>query len=233
MALAHSPRIVTDGLVLCLDAANPKSYPGTGTVINNLVSYNKSNFVGGVSFSSSNKGVFIFDGTSGYISFDQSYNISNLGGSFSCWMYIDDFSVVSGHTPGRITFGNTSFDFYNMLAVYNGGYGIESNTNSNPDELSGDTTPENSVPSIIAGTWINMTVVLSNSQHTFYTNGINRRADSMQDNFVTNNFGEQANATSYPDFFKGKVGIIQIYNKELTSQEVIQNFNATRGRFGL
>ena len=31
MALAHSPKIVTDGLVLCLDAGNPKSYPGSGT----------------------------------------------------------------------------------------------------------------------------------------------------------------------------------------------------------
>jgi hypothetical protein len=189
--------------------------------------------VGGVTYNSLNEGCFVFDGTSGYILFDQSYIISNQGGPFSSWMYIDDFLVVSGHTPGRITFGDINFNFFNMLAVYNGGYGFESNTNSTPDELSGDVAPENSVPSVVAGTWINMTVVMSNTQHTFYTNGINRRTDTMLDNFVTNNFGEQANNTSYPDFFKGKVSNIQIYNRALTSDEIQQNFNALRGRFGI
>ena len=233
MGLAHSPRIVTNGLILCLDAANLKSYPGSGTSVNNLILSNQSTLVGGVTYNSLNEGCFVFDGTSGYILFDQSYTISNQGGTFSCWMYIDDFVVVSGHTPGRITFGNTATNFASMLAVYNGGYGFESNTNSNPDELSGDVTPENSVPSVVAGTWINMTVVMSNTQHTFYTNGINHRTDSMIDNFTTNNFGEQANDTSYPDFFKGRVGNIQIYNRALSESEIQQNFNALRGRFGI
>ena len=198
-----------------------------------VINGTQSSLIGGCNFDTSNRGAITLDGTSGYIAFDKGYTVSNLGGTVSCWMYIDDFNVQSGHTSGRMTFGHTGFDFFNMLAVYNGGYGIESNTNSNPDELSGDNAPENAVPSVIAGIWINMTVVMQTSQHTFYTNAIDRRTDSMPDKILLNNFGEQASATSYPDFFKGKVSNIQIYNRALTASEVAQNFNALRGRFGL
>lgn len=64
MALAHNPKIVTDGLVLCLDAANPKSYPGSGTVWSDLSGNgNNGTLVNGVGYNSNNGGYLTFDGS--------------------------------------------------------------------------------------------------------------------------------------------------------------------------
>ena len=66
MALAHSPKIVTDGLVLCLDAANPKSYPGSGTTWTDLSGNgNNGTLVNGASYNSVNNGVFVLDADDG------------------------------------------------------------------------------------------------------------------------------------------------------------------------
>jgi hypothetical protein len=64
MALSHSPRIVTDGLVLCLDAANKRSYPGAGTTwIDLTANKNNGTLVNGPTFDSANGGSIVFDGT--------------------------------------------------------------------------------------------------------------------------------------------------------------------------
>jgi hypothetical protein len=69
MGLTHSPQIVRDGLVLYLDAANPKSYPGSGTNVNNLSApTNNGTLINGVAFSTENGGSFAFDTTNDFIS---------------------------------------------------------------------------------------------------------------------------------------------------------------------
>ena len=73
MSLHHNPRIVTDGLILALDTANPKSYPGSGTTWYDLSGNNyHASFVGSVGYSATNNGVLSVDGsqTANYISFD-------------------------------------------------------------------------------------------------------------------------------------------------------------------
>ena len=69
MGLGHSPRIVTDGLVLCLDAASKRSYPGTGTTWTDLKGGNNGTLTNmdGANFSSANGGSLSFDGASDYI----------------------------------------------------------------------------------------------------------------------------------------------------------------------
>ena len=59
--LTHSPRIITDGLVLCLDAANKQSYPGSGTVWTDLAGSNNGTLTNGPTFSSANGGSIVFD----------------------------------------------------------------------------------------------------------------------------------------------------------------------------
>ena len=76
MPLIFLPRIVTDGLVLAIDAANTKSYPGSGTTWYDI-SRNNSNgsLVNGSTFSSENLGTVTFNGV------DQYYNLEkNLNG---------------------------------------------------------------------------------------------------------------------------------------------------------
>ena len=63
MGLSHSPRIVTDGLVFCLDAANIRSYPGTGTTWTDLKGGNEGTLTNGPTFSSDNAGSISTDGS--------------------------------------------------------------------------------------------------------------------------------------------------------------------------
>jgi hypothetical protein len=79
MGLGHSPSIVRDGLVLYLDAANPKSYPGSGTTWFDLKGTSNSTLSNGPTFVNSNKGYFSFDGVNDYTQI----NIPTTQGSVS------------------------------------------------------------------------------------------------------------------------------------------------------
>ena len=84
MGLTHSPRIVTDGLVFCVDPANARSYPGTGTTLTDLKGSNNGTLTNGPTFSSDNRGVFTLDGTDDYIAVaDSSENFTFANGNFS------------------------------------------------------------------------------------------------------------------------------------------------------
>ena len=67
MGLAHSPRIVTDGLVLCLDAASKRSYPGAGTTWTDLKGGNNGTLTNGPTFDADNGGSIVFDGSDDYV----------------------------------------------------------------------------------------------------------------------------------------------------------------------
>ena len=70
MSLSHSPKIVTNGLVLCLDAADQKSYPGTGTTwFDRSGNGNNGTLIGGVGYNSTNAGIIVFDGINDNVSF--------------------------------------------------------------------------------------------------------------------------------------------------------------------
>jgi len=76
MGAAAGPDIVEDGLVLCLDAANPKSYPGSGNTWTDLRGNgNDGTLVNGVGYDSANNGSMVFDGV------DDSIQSSNLAGT--------------------------------------------------------------------------------------------------------------------------------------------------------
>ena len=77
MALAHSPRIVTDGLVLALDAGNAKSYPGSGTAWTDLSgNSNNGTLTNGSTYSSVDGGAIVFDGSDDYVVSSNNTNIS-------------------------------------------------------------------------------------------------------------------------------------------------------------
>ena len=67
MAFQYSPKIITDGLVLALDAANPKSYPDSGTAWDNLVNRTTGSLQNGATFDSNNFGSIVFDGVNDYV----------------------------------------------------------------------------------------------------------------------------------------------------------------------
>ena len=90
MGLIHSPRIVTDGLVLYLDAANNRSYPGTGTTWSDLVGSNNGTLNNGPTFSGANGGSIVFDGSDDYINMGDILSAPSSLSIFS-WVNCDAF----------------------------------------------------------------------------------------------------------------------------------------------
>ena len=76
MSNYYGPRIVTDGLIACLDAANTKSYPGSGTVWTDISGNGRNGpLINGPTFNSSNRGSIQFDGTNDYINFGNTLGV--------------------------------------------------------------------------------------------------------------------------------------------------------------
>ena len=117
MAISYNPRIVTDGLVLALDAGNPKSYPGSGTTWTDLSGNgNNGTLTNGPTYSSANGGSIVFDGVDDYAEITDSSNNFDLGGidaTLEFWIYIPSTSgadVIIGK-GGNTTNWNLSDGF--------------------------------------------------------------------------------------------------------------------------
>ena len=127
MAISYNPRTITDGLVLCLDAANSKSYPGSGTTWTDLSGNgNNGTLVNGPTYSSSNGGSLVFDGTNDYIT-SSFATTSGQAVTYSGWLYstetvtyrnfVDSAArpMIWWNNSGQIEFDAT---FYTTTAVY-------------------------------------------------------------------------------------------------------------------
>ena len=101
MALAHSPRIVRDSLALYLDAANTKSYPGSGTTWKDICGKNNDGtLTNGPTFSSDNLGCIVLDGTNDYVSETSGLSDSLLQGNWSISFWVN-FDVVNTSGSGN------------------------------------------------------------------------------------------------------------------------------------
>ena len=222
MGISYNPRIVTDGLVLALDAGNVKSYPGSGTTWTDLSGRgNTGTLTNGPTYNSANGGSLSFDGVNDAIS------LSNItptsGASFSAWIYINgsnsnygsifaNWSDIGGGTAYWI--GTLINDSTTIQVYFNGS--LISNITSLP-----------------LNTWMLLTISHTGSICKGYINAIERFSLSSTLITSTNNtsIGYDITRTNYP--FKGNIAQASIYNRALSAAEVSQNFNALRSRFSI
>lgn len=216
MSLFHSPRIVTDGLVLCLDVANRKSYPGSGTAWTDLSrNGNNATLVNTPTFSSANSGVLVFNGTTQYASCIIPA-LTNY--SLSFWIY-----VISLPASGEEQIFGAPGDVAS-ISLYNSGVGGWKWLS-----WSGSTARTGNVMS--TGVWYNFIMTRTGSTTNFYVNG------SLSSTFATG-----VSISSGTGYFcdvsasggrnlNANVGNISFYNRVLTTTEISQNFNALRGRY--
>jgi hypothetical protein len=228
MGAFAGPNLSEEGLVFLYDPANTKSYPGSGTSLTNLCSSSNNGILDdGVGFSTSNLGTLTFDGVDD--------NIEIPDHTFSSWVYIDDFNVDGTKiNKGRVFVRTTTSSGSSLIIFYNGGYGFETLTNSDPFEQANRSSGSISSNKIVPGNWFYFTIVFDSGVYRGYVNGelLDSRAilngllfDRIGDGFGFNN--------AYPSFLKGKISLFSVYDKVLSGPQIIQNFNATRGRFGV
>jgi hypothetical protein len=241
MSTFYAPRIVTNGLVLCLDAGNPKSYPGTGTTWTDLSrnGYNGT-LTGGPTYSNASRGSIVFNGTN-------QYSVSGgLSGSFSSftvivWFYptsIKNYAnVLDCNYAYNATTGNIGPRLeFNALGELGWAY---SNITNNNNSLYGHVVVASG---LAVNTWHCAAITyVPNSSTTYYNGmptGISRGSAGSPTGFIGTmnnlNVGRGFSlVVSSERYFAGSVSLIQIYNRALAATEVLQNFNATKGRYNL
>ncbi len=208
MALHHSPRIVTNGLLLTLDPSNRKSYPGTGATISDL-SGNAYNFTlqGNAVFSSDGNGSIFLDGSTDGIQLTGNSALQNSV-TLVQWLKTNDTTglMVSGEPVGSAG-GYYVGAYYPGQGFYNGSAGspsfsIDTLSTANP------ATPIN---------------YLDNNWHMWEAKGINFASWTTTWNFLGYSGGYE---------IAGYVGVILMYNRSLTAAESLQNYNALKSRYG-
>jgi hypothetical protein len=230
MAFSRGPNIVTDGLVLALDAANPKSYPGTGTAWNDLSGNgNNGTLVNGPTFNSENLGSIVFDGVDDYVNINSVRNtiIGNTNITISFWInFISFFDTFDCFLGVNTSSGGNRF----LLGVRNTGSIVVNR--SGVDNIT-------STGIIDAGAWYNISVSNNSSGiANLVVNGIknNEITQTLTIPFASNDtwtIGAEYDSSSLGDFINAKVSQVQIYNRILSDSEVLQNYNATKSRYGL
>jgi hypothetical protein len=211
MSLAHSPSLVLPGLVLCLDAANPKSYPGSGTIWTDLSGNgNNGTLVNGVGYSGSNLGSLSFDGVDDYINAGTpSISVGKI--TVNAWMRITSGSLLQHIVD------SASNSWHLAILNDNGPY------------FWNGSTYHQSAPALTVGQWYMLTGVQGTTLD-IYINGVLGQSIATNANVTTNNVNlGRYQSASRP--FVGNIAQVSIYNRALSAQEIQQNFNALRSRF--
>ena len=239
MAITRGPNIVRDGLVLCLDAKDPNSYPGSGSTWYDLTPNQQNGSLSGVTFNSA--GYFDFDGTDDVVG-PSTFDYDDSGGAFTVCAWVNPDTFTSSNSYLAII--NRSDNSNHVFSVF-----IESSAGSG-------TTGEMSAWFFNTGGGSsqhksNGNCVLNLNEWNFC---VWRFADSNGYTFDLNNsdgsvsYNDTSTASIRKDstnqytigrwrngayHFNGQMGCVNLYNRKLSNAEVLQNYNSFKSRFGL
>ena len=238
MGIISGANILSDGLIYSLDAANFRSYSGSGLISNALVGGIGATLVNGVGFTSSNGGSFVFDGTNDYINIPDSNLLAFGTNPFSIdfWLYSTYSYPGSGIVYRTILSSydnyNGAYNTYFYLGLFNNsGYGL-TNTVGFLDS-SGNYFNVNFGVNIITNQWTHITFTRSGNNLICYKNGLYFASESRANNFSGTRNARIGGGVDQVNTFQGSISSLGIYNRTLSAQEIKQNYNATKKRYGL
>ena len=231
MSGSVAPNIITEGLALYLDAANTRSYLGTGTTWSDL---SRSGFTGtltnGPIFDSTNRGSILFDGTNDLIEIPNTTSLSTF--TISIW-----FKMTG---PGS-TGGPANIIYNSLFGINSGGRRILVATSASTGteegrilvQMGGSNYFSAAATATVTNQWNNVVYTWQANTATIYINGISETPQSNSSvTFPNANLylGAYNNPiTAYA--MKGNISQCLIYNRVLSVNEVLQNYNTTKGRY--
>ena len=238
------PQIVTDGLILYLDAGNTISYPGSGTTWKDLSPTVANGILtNGPTFNNGNGGSISFDGTNDYIDCGRQIPVltPSLPITIDCWVNVNTGSPLGGlvtldsasptvnYYGAAVQIGGTSPN-YSVIASYgNGGLDQPSNRQTFATSTTFSSGNWVHIITVIQSTITNTTVYFNTVSQAGTTSGTGGAIawSSTGTTKIGRVWGPGAS------YFSGKIANVKVYNRALSTTEISQNYNALRSRFGL
>ena len=231
MGTSYNPRIVTDGLILCLDAANKRSYPGSGSTWNDLSGRGNHFTLSGPVFSENNaSSYFEFGDNQGDYAYRSTTDV--IGGLTD--ITVDMWILITTLQNEMVFLSYATSSFNNELLLFKNGGNIHHYWANSTVNTALNTSYYD------AGNWINLVFRRNNSTANYSFNGIQRAsmAGAGGDTIDTGGtlvFGQEQDSPgggfTVGQDFPGYINSLKIYNRYLSNEEITQNYLATKGRF--
>jgi hypothetical protein len=217
MAIAYNPGIVTSNLIACFDPGNPRTYPVSGTTIRDASGNGYTGtLTNGPTYSSVNGGVFVLDGVNDFIDIPinlTSTNYTIIGAARYVVAAGRTFSAkINNWLMGQWNGSTENYYAEGWVAGAGTGGPIPSDTNWRIYAATGNIAGDN---------------------YALYVNGAPVSTQSATGGAQGPNGFAIGSIGGFGEFSNSQIGIFLVYNAVLTEAQIIQNFNAYRGRYGL
>jgi hypothetical protein len=217
--------IVQQGLVLNLDAGNPYSYAGAGTTIYDVSATSLSWTGSNVTYNSDPIKYFSYNGSSSWLQSSTSAAYDSQTITMECWCYpntlsqegflFEKGSVNTQYSMFFESITNPNFVFRTMGTVSNQSLSFNVNTY------------------LTVSAWNHIVCTYNGSSKIMYVNGVQVASVAASGTLPTGQVNQYIGRHSSGYFLNGNIGESRVYNIALSAAEVLQNYNATKGRFGL
>lgn len=237
MGIAYNTRVIRDGLSFHLDFANPKSYPGSGTAVTDLTKTGNLSTQGAPVFN----GTYMYFRGEGAVGGDDRVDVYNssigdLGTSSYSFQILINPKTTSSSQNAQYTriYEQLGWpDTYHLIQVLDSSKSYNFGVLTNGGVNTGIATPDNTV---ILNEWTFLTAVLDrdNSKLRFFVKDAKYEAN-LNTAGPTDTIGN-ADPIQIPSGYsaiEADISCVLAYNRALSDQEVVYNYNALRGRFGI
>jgi len=219
VALAYNPTIVSNGLVVAYDPANPKCYPGSGVTFYDLSGNgNHGTLTNGPTISNNLAKYTVFDGGNDYIISSNNTGIAGTAPrTLVAWVWMNN---VATSVIARL--GTT------------GGQSFEMQVNASRlimHRNSGSPSFVYTSPSIKLNRWYHFAITCDGTNHNFYIDGQYDSTSSLAINTLSSPLYVGFPVYDGNRYMNGNLSQVLLYNRELSAIEVSQNYNATKGRY--
>lgn len=215
--IAYTGGIVTNGLILNLDAAKRDSYPGSGTIWNDISGFrNNGTLTNGPTFSSADYGSIVFDGVDDFVQTSANVILTS--------MTLMGFIKRNGSQPD---FAGIYFSRGTSVT----GLNFNSTTNILGYHYNGDYFSFNSSLLVPNNQWCMVAISVIPTSATLYVNTNSAVNSNVHASTTINSL--KVGRDRDGRVINGNVGNMLFYNRALTTPEITQNYNALKGRYGL
>ena len=243
MGVLYNSRIVTDGLILCVDAGDKMSYPGAGTAWTDLSKQgNNGTLTNGPTFDSANRGSILFDGSNDFVDLGD-FDLTQVSTGITVSLWFKGPNTQTGQWPLLIGNGGGWNAGGFLLMKYGSGFRWEiQGSGGGNGGATGGRRSLDYTSGFWDDTWQNVVGSWSGNLMKIYRVGLMiNSGDGVDDISATGGTGYlrlggkgSSNAPSISTAnAQVMIGSVQIYGRQLTDAEVLKNYNSMKARFGL